>query len=93
MLVIKILGAIAAVVVIAVVAAGALMYFRVIPIPGPILGLLVGAKSPEYSARYYPADTIAYAWVTLAPGGGQLGDMQDIFASRFNEFREFPQVH
>ena len=88
MLAIKILGAIAAVVVIAAVAAGALMYFRVIPIPGPILALLIGAKSPEYSARYYPPDTIAYAWVTLVPGGGQLEDMQDIW-SRFKEFREF----
>lgn len=88
MLVIKILGAIAAVVVVAAVAAGALMYFRVIPIPGPILALLVGAKEPEYTARYYPPDTLAYAWITLAPGGGQLEDMQDIW-ERLNEFREF----
>ena len=88
MLAIKILGAIAAVVVIAAVAAGALMYFRVIPIPGPILALLIGAKSPEYSARYYPPDTLAYAWVTLAPGGGQLGDMQDIWG-RLNEYPTF----
>ena len=88
MLVIKILAAIAAVTVVVVVAAGLAMYFRLIPIPGPILALLVGAKEPEYSARYYPPDTIAYAWVTLVPGGGQLDDMQDIWG-RFNEFRDF----
>ena len=91
MLAIKILGAIAAVVVVAAVAAGLAMYFRLIPIPGPILALLIGAKPPEYSARYYPPDTIAYAWVTLAPRGGQLDDMQAIWA-RFNEFRDFRRL-
>ena len=91
MLAIKILGAIAAVVVVAAVAAGLAMYFRLIPIPGPILALLVGAKPPEYSARYYPPDTLAYAWVTLAPGGGQIGDMQDIWG-RFNEYPAFADL-
>ena len=91
MLAIKILGAIAAVVVVAAVAAGLAMYFRLIPIPGPILALLVGAKPPEYSARYYPPDTLAYAWVTLAPGGGQMDDMQDLW-QRFNEFRDFRRL-
>ena len=84
----KILGAIVALAVTAVVAVGVLMYFRVVPIPGPIVAFLVGAKEPEYSARFYPPDTIAYAWVTLAPGSGQLNDMQDIWA-RINEFRDF----
>ena len=87
----KIIGIIVAIVVIAVVAAGAGMYFRLIPIPGPLLALLAGAKEPEYSARYYPADTLAYAWVTLAPAGGQLADMQDIF-QRFNEYRDFRRI-
>ena len=91
MLAIKILGAIAAVVVVAAVTAGLAMYFRLIPIPGPILALLIGAKPPEYSARYFPPDTIAYAWVTLAPRGGQLDDMQAIWA-RFNEFRDFRRL-
>ena len=84
----KVFGAIVAVAVTAVVAVGVLMYFRVIPIPGPILALLVGAKEPEYSARFYPPDTIAYTWITLAPGSGQLDDMQDIWV-RINEFRDF----
>ena len=88
MLAIKILGAIAAVVVVAVVAVGLAMYFRLVPIPGPILALLLDLKEPEHSARYYPPDTLAYAWVTLAPGGGQLGDMQDIF-ERFSEYPAF----
>ena len=88
MLAIKILGAIAAVVVVAVVGVGLAMYFRVLPIPGPILALLISAKPPEYSARYYPPDTLAYAWVTLVPVDEQLGDMQDIW-ERFNEYPAF----
>ena len=36
-------------------------------LPNPLL------KVPEHSARYYPQDTLAYAWVTLYPGGGQRG--------------------
>ena len=88
MLVIKILGAIAATLVVAVVAVGLGMYFRLIPIPGPILALLINAKPPEHSARYYPPDTLAYAWITLAPGDGQIGDMQDIW-QRFNEYPAF----
>ncbi len=88
MLVIKILAGIAAVVVVVVVAAGLAMYFRLIPIPGPILALLVEAKEPEYSARYYPPDTLAYGWITLIPGEGQVGNMEDIW-SRFNEYPGF----
>ncbi|MCY3709496.1 MAG: DUF3352 domain-containing protein [Caldilineaceae bacterium] len=90
-MVIKILAAIAAVAVVVVVAAGLAMYFRLIPIPGPILALLVGAKEPEYSARYYPPDTLAYGWVTLAPSGGQFENMRDIW-ERFNEFRDFRRL-
>ena len=88
MLVIKILAGIAAVAVVVVVAAGLAMYFRLIPIPGPILALLVDAKEPEHSARYYPPDTIAYGWITLVPGEGQVGNMEDIW-SRFNEYPGF----
>lgn len=88
MLTIKIVGAIAAVVVVAGVAVGSAMYFRLVPIPGPILALLIDAKPPEYSARYYPPDTLAYAWVTLAPVDGQLSEMQDIW-ERFNEYPAF----
>ena len=55
---------------------------------GPIVALLVGAKPPEYSARYYPPDTLAYAWLTLVPGQGQFEDVQDIWG-RFNEYPAF----
>lgn len=90
-MVIKLLGAIAAVIIIAVIAVGAAMYFRLIPIPGPILALLAGAKPPEYSARYYPPRTLAYAWVTLTPGEGQFEDMEDIW-ERFNEYPAFTDL-
>ena len=86
----KILGAIVALAVTAVVAVGVLMYFRVIPIPGPIVAFLVGAKEPEYSARFYPPDTIAYAWATLVPGEGQIEDMRHIW-SRLNEYPGFQE--
>ncbi len=85
---IKWVVAIAAIVIVALIIVGAGMYFRLIPIPGPILALLVGAKPPEYSARYYPPDTLAYAWLTLVPGQGQFNDMQDIW-QRFNEYPAF----
>ncbi len=84
----RILGAIVAVVALAVVVAGVLMWQRLIPIPGPLLTLLVGAKEPEYSARYYPPDTIAYGWITLIPGEGQINDMQEIWG-RLNEYPGF----
>ncbi len=88
MRVLNILGAIVAVVIVGAIAVGVAMYFRLIPIPGAILALLVDSKEPEYSARYYPADTIAYAWVTLVPGEGQVQDMTDIWSS-FNEYPGF----
>ena len=88
MLIIKILGAIAAAVIVGVIAVGLGMYFQVIPIPGPILSLLTGSNPPEYSARYYPPSAVAYGWVTLAPGQGQLGDMREIWR-QFNEFPAF----
>lgn len=88
---IKILGAIAAVIVIAVVVVGLAMWRGLIPIPGPLLALLVDAKEPEYSARYYPPDTLAYGWVTLTPGGGQFEEMRDIW-ERFDEYPKFREL-
>lgn len=88
MRVLKILGAIVAVVIVAAIAVGLAMYFRLIPIPGAILALLVDAKEPEYSARYYPPDTLAYGWITLVPSEGQVGNMEDIWG-RFNEYPGF----
>lgn len=66
----------------AIYAAGAYLgYF-----PNPLLRLFL--DPPEHSARYYPQDTLAYAWLTLYPGGSQQDDMEDIW-KRFNEFRAF----
>ena len=87
----KIVGIAAGSLVAVVVAVGVGMYFRVIPIPGPILSLLVGAKEPEHSARYYPPDTLAYAWMTITPGGGQFNDMQGIW-DQFNEYPGFEDL-
>ncbi len=88
---IKIVGAIAAVVIIAVIVVGLAMWRGLIPIPGPLLALLAGEKEPEYSARYYPSDTLAYTWVTLTPGGGQFEEMRDIW-ERLNEYPAFTDL-
>ena len=41
-------------------------------------------ESPERSARYYPQDTLAYAWLTLNPSADQRRQMTDIW-NRLNE--------
>ena len=91
MTVIKIRASLAALLVIGLFIVAVAMYFNFIPVPGPILSLLSGAKGPEHSARYYPPDTMAYAWLTIAPGGGQLENSRDIW-DRFNQFRDFRRV-
>ena len=45
-------------------------------------------KSSEHSARYYPDNTLAYAWLTLNPGDGQRGHMMDIW-NRLEEYSAF----
>ena len=87
----KIIGVFLGVLIVAVIALAALAYFRVVPIPGPLLALLAGSRPPEHSARYYPPDTLVYAWVTLAPSGGQFDDMMDIW-ERFNGFPAFEDL-
>ncbi len=88
MLFIKLVAAIVAVVAVAVIAAGLAMYLRLVPIPDPILALLAGTKPPEYSAKYYPPNTLAYAWLTLVPEQGQFGEFQNI-RERLDEFLAF----
>ena len=85
---IKIVGAIAAILVIAIAIAVVGMWRGFIPVPGPLLALLVNAKEPEHSARYFPADTLVYTWITLTPGDGQFEDMRDIWG-RFNDYPAF----
>ena len=81
-MVLKLVGSIVGVLVIAIITAGALAYFGVIPIPG-----LGGAKS-ENTAQYFPDDALAYSWFTLNPGDGQREEMLDIW-TRFDELDGF----
>ena len=83
-MVLKITGIAAGVIILLVIAVGVGAYFGVIP--NPFLNMFL--KPPEDSARYYPEDTLAYAWLTLQPGGGQREQMLDVW-ERFNEFRVF----
>ena len=43
------------------------------------------ATPTEESARYYPDDVVAYAWLTLVPSGGQYEDMAHL-GERLYEF-------
>ena len=86
-----ILAALLASLLVMAIAVTTLAYFRIIPAPGFVLALLTGSRPPEHSARYYPPDTVAYAWVTLAPSGEQLNDMMDLW-ERFNAFRAFSEL-
>ena len=65
-----------------------LMFGGVIPVPDFVVARLTGAKPPEYSARYYPRDALAYYWLTLTPGNGQLSDSREIF-QLLNEYPVF----
>ena len=87
----KIAGSAIALIIVAVVAVGALMYFRVVPLPGFLLAQVAVTKPPEYTARYFPRDTVTYAWVTAAPGNGQFDDMQEIW-ELLNEYRVFEDL-
>ena len=64
------------------------IYFRVIPVPTSLLGMFARTRQPEFSARYYPPDTVAYTWITLAPRGRHLRHMRDIWET-FNEYPGF----
>ena len=76
----KVGGIAAAIIIVLGIGVVAGIYFGFVP--NPFL------KPPEHSARYYPQDTLAYAWVTLYPGGNQGGQMRDLW-ERFNESRAF----
>ena len=77
----KILGLAAAAVVLVIVVLVALVLAGILP--NPLLRLALNA--PEHSARFYPADTVAYSWVTLYPEDGQRDQMMELW-DRFNEF-------
>ena len=78
----KIVGGAVAAVVVLIVAVVALMFGGLLP--NPFIGAFL--DPPEYSARYYPRDTLAYGWLTLYPEGGQREQLVDLW-DRFNEYR------
>ena len=75
-------------VAIVVAVAATLMYFNVVAMPVALQRSLVNANPPEHSARYYPPDTLAYAWVSLLPGESQSAHIQDIW-ERLNQYPRF----
>ena len=81
-MVLKLVGSIVGVLVIAIIAVVALAYFGVIPVPG------LGGSKPENTAQYFPEDVLAYSWFTLNPGDGQREEMLDIW-NRFDELDGF----
>ena len=84
----KVIGATLAVILIAVVIVAIGMWRGLIPIPSGLLPFLLGDGEPERTARYFPPDTLAYSWATLAPAGGQLQELQDIW-ERLDDSRAF----
>ena len=46
---------------------------------GPLISQLWRESEPEFSARYYPADTLAYGWFTLTPAGEQAGHFRELW--------------
>ena len=84
----KVVGAIAAMVLVAGIIVAIGMWRGLIPVPSVLLPLLVGGGEREHTARYYPPDTLAYVWATLVPAGGQFEELQDIW-ERLDDSRAF----
>ena len=55
---------------------------------GWLSNLVLLTRPAEYSARYYPDDTLLYAWFTFNPGDGQREQMESIWAE-FGEHSVF----
>ena len=84
----KVVGAVVAMVVVAGIIVAVGMWRGLIPVPSGLLPLLLGGGEREHTARYYPPDTLAYFSATLVPGGGQLQELQDIW-ERLDDSRAF----
>ena len=58
---------------------------------GWMSNLFLLTRPSEYSARYYPDDTLFYTWFTLNPGNGQREQMQGIWdeMSEYSSFRSW----
>ena len=79
------LGAVVAVCA-AIGAVGGAVYFGVLSLPFPL-----NAAEPEKSARLYPPDVVAYSWISLRSGMGQMRDMNDTL-SRLEGLPEFERL-
>ena len=84
----KVVGAIFAMVLVAGIIVAVGMWRGLIPVPSVLLPLLVGGGEREHTARYYPPDTLAYFWATLVPGGGQMQEILGIW-ERLDDSRAF----
>ena len=84
----KVVGAIVAMVLVAGIIVAVGMWRGLIPVPSVLLSALVGGGEPEHTARYYPPDTLAYFWATLVPGSGQFQELRDIW-ERLDDSRAF----
>ena len=85
---VKIIGAIVGMAVVAGIIVAIGMWRGLIPIPSGLLPLLVGGGERERTAQYYPPDTLAYFWATFVPGEGQLAELRNIW-ERLDDSRAF----
>ena len=69
----KIVGSVAGILVVALIAIAAAVYYGYVTLPWL-------STTPEQSARYYPDDVVFYTYMTLNPGGKQTRDMVNIFS-------------
>ncbi len=85
---IKIISAIVGMCVVAAAILAIGMWRGLIPVPDVVVSILLRSGEPEYTARYYPEDTMVYAWATLVPGHGQFERYQEVWG-RLNKSRAF----
>ncbi len=64
---------------IALVILGAVLLIRPTALPVALITLFINVDEPEYSARFYPPETLAYAWVNLLSDEIISGDALDIW--------------
>ena len=78
---VKVIGIVLGVVVLAVIGVRSAVYFGIVSVSW-------SSAPPEHSARYYPDDVMAYTWFTINPSMGQRGQMLDIW-QRLDDMRNF----
>lgn len=64
------------------------IYFKAIPVPRALLGMFAQRTQTEFTARYFPPDTAAYAWIKLTPRGRQMRYVREIWGT-LNEYPGF----